>query len=210
MFRKNTRHLQPVLISNVQDLPEKRRKRLEDSWAGVFYRETFSRLDERPFGVLYADCPSRPNVPVNVLVALPVMLPVTDPAPVPLPKLTTKLFDKPLAPVPFVAVPVLPTVVSAVLVVVISPSIAPIEPVMFRPVPMFHVLVLASIPKPCVTAVLALLPGAAVTSVPFAIAVKVALPVTLPTVPVEPVLVPLPTLRFKLSMPFPVTVAVGV
>jgi hypothetical protein len=70
MFRKNTRHLQPVLISNVNDLPEKHRKRLESSWAGVFYRETFSRLDERPFGVLYADCPSRPNIPVNVLVGL--------------------------------------------------------------------------------------------------------------------------------------------
>ena len=70
MFRKNPRHLQPVLISNVNDLPEKHRKRLENSWAGVFYRETFSRLDERPFEVLYADCPSRPNVPVNVLVGL--------------------------------------------------------------------------------------------------------------------------------------------
>jgi hypothetical protein len=70
MFRKNNRHLQPVLISNVNDLPEKHRKRLESSWAGVFYRETFCRLDERPFGVLYADIPSRPNIPVNVLVGL--------------------------------------------------------------------------------------------------------------------------------------------
>jgi hypothetical protein len=70
MFRKNNRHLQPVLISNVNDLPEKHRKRLETSWAGVFYRETFCRLDERPFGVLYADFPSRPNIPVNVLVGL--------------------------------------------------------------------------------------------------------------------------------------------
>ena len=70
MFRKNNRHLQPVLISNVNDLPEKHRKRLESSWAGVFYRETFSRFDEHPFEVLYADCPSRPNIPVNVLVGL--------------------------------------------------------------------------------------------------------------------------------------------
>jgi hypothetical protein len=37
---------------------------------GGVYRETFSRLDERPFEVLYADGPSRPNVPVNVLVGL--------------------------------------------------------------------------------------------------------------------------------------------
>src|SRR5664279_585418 len=70
MFRKNTRHLQPILFSSSNELPEKHRQRLENSWAEVFYRETFSRLDERPFGVLYADCPSRPNVPVNVLVGL--------------------------------------------------------------------------------------------------------------------------------------------
>src|SRR5450756_1162100 len=70
MFRKNTCHLQPILISNVNDLPEKHRKHLKNSWAGVFYRETFSRLGERRFKVLYADCPSRSNVPVNVMVGL--------------------------------------------------------------------------------------------------------------------------------------------
>jgi hypothetical protein len=70
MFKDNKRHQQPHLISNVDDLPEKHQKRLDTSWAGVFYRETFSRLDERPFGVLYADIPSRPNIPVFVLVGL--------------------------------------------------------------------------------------------------------------------------------------------
>jgi hypothetical protein len=70
MFRKNDRHRQLPLTSHVDELPEKLRKRLETSWAGVFYREFFCRLDERPFAVLYADCPSRPNVPVNVLVGL--------------------------------------------------------------------------------------------------------------------------------------------
>lgn len=70
MFKKNQRHLQPALISNVNDLPEKLRKRLERSWAGVFYREFFSRLKEAPFAVLYSDLPSRPNIPVNVLVGL--------------------------------------------------------------------------------------------------------------------------------------------
>ena len=70
MFKKNSRHLQIPLTSHVDELPEKLRKRLETSWAGVYYREFFSRLSEAPFGVLYADCPSRPNVPVNVLVGL--------------------------------------------------------------------------------------------------------------------------------------------
>ena len=70
MFRKNKAHLQPSMISNVNLLPEKQRQRLEQSWAGVFYREVFSRIDETPFEVLYADIPSRPNVAVNVLVGL--------------------------------------------------------------------------------------------------------------------------------------------
>jgi hypothetical protein len=70
MFRKNKRHFQLPLTSNVDELPPKLRKRLDTSWSGVFYREFFSRLDETPFAILYADCPSRPNIPVNVLVGL--------------------------------------------------------------------------------------------------------------------------------------------
>jgi len=70
MFRKNQRHLQPALISNVNDLPARLRQRLEASWAGTFRREFFSRLQEEAFAVLYASVDSRPNVPVNVLVSL--------------------------------------------------------------------------------------------------------------------------------------------
>lgn len=70
MFKKNHHHLQIPLTSHVDDLPEKLRKRLENSWAGVFYRDVFCRINEAPFAVLYADCPSRPNVPVNILVGL--------------------------------------------------------------------------------------------------------------------------------------------
>lgn len=70
MFKKNQRHLQIPLTSNVDELPEKLRKRLENSWASTFYREIYCRIDEAAFAILYADCPSRPNVPVNNLVAL--------------------------------------------------------------------------------------------------------------------------------------------
>jgi len=73
MFRKNKRHLQPPLISEVSQLPERQFSHLEQSWAGVFYREVFSRLDERVFSCLYSDLPSRPNIPVNVLVGLEFM-----------------------------------------------------------------------------------------------------------------------------------------
>ena len=70
MFRKNQRHLQSALLSDLDHLTVKQRKRLDVSWAGTFRREVFSRLDESPFAVMYADAPSRPNIPVNVLVGL--------------------------------------------------------------------------------------------------------------------------------------------
>lgn len=70
MYRKNQRHLQPPLISSVSQLPAKHRQRLEQSWAGLFYRECFGRLNEDAFAGLYSDVPSRPNIPVNVLVGL--------------------------------------------------------------------------------------------------------------------------------------------
>ena len=70
MFKKNTRHLQIPLTSHVDELPETLRKRLHNSWAETFYHEFFCRLDEKAFDVLYTDHPSRPNVPVNVLVSL--------------------------------------------------------------------------------------------------------------------------------------------
>jgi len=70
MFKENKRHLQPYLISNVNDLPEKQRKLLDASWSGVFHREFFCRIDEQAFDVLYADFPSRPNAPINELVSL--------------------------------------------------------------------------------------------------------------------------------------------
>jgi len=58
MYKPNNGHDQPLLISNVNDLPEKRRKLLEDSWAAVFYRDFFSRINEEPFAILYADIPT--------------------------------------------------------------------------------------------------------------------------------------------------------
>lgn len=70
MFRKNEQHLQWPSFSDLDVLPPKLKERLEVSWAGTFYREVFVRLDEEPFGVLYSDEASRPNIPINVLVGL--------------------------------------------------------------------------------------------------------------------------------------------
>jgi hypothetical protein len=70
MFRKNDQHRQLPLFSSINSLPAKLQNRLAESWAGTFYREFFVRIDEEPYAVLYADEPSRPNVPVNVLLGL--------------------------------------------------------------------------------------------------------------------------------------------
>jgi hypothetical protein len=73
MFRSNKRYQQPSLLSSLNALPEKRRQRLEMSWAGTFRAQLFSRIKEDVFSVLYAGEPSRPNTPVNVLVSLDIL-----------------------------------------------------------------------------------------------------------------------------------------
>ena len=70
MFKPNTKHLQPAIITAASELPEKQQKRLKSSWAETFYQEFFRRIDEEPFSILYSEKVSRPNVPVNVLVGL--------------------------------------------------------------------------------------------------------------------------------------------
>lgn len=70
MFKEHNHHHQPILICSVNELPEEKRDYLYSSWAWVFYQEFFCRLDEKPFAVLYSSIPSRPNIPVNVLVGL--------------------------------------------------------------------------------------------------------------------------------------------
>lgn len=74
MFRENASHGESQMSSSLEALPDKVRERLEQSWAGTFYREYFCRIDEEAFAVLYAETPSRPNTPVNVLVGLDVSL----------------------------------------------------------------------------------------------------------------------------------------
>jgi hypothetical protein len=73
MFKRNDEHLQRDMFDPSMELSPQMQKRLDESWAGTFYREFFCRLDETIFEVLYSDAPSRPNVPVNQLVAFEVL-----------------------------------------------------------------------------------------------------------------------------------------
>lgn len=54
-------------------LSKKMWQRLEGSWAAVFRREVFERIDEQIFAPLYSKTPSRPNAPVNVLVGFEIL-----------------------------------------------------------------------------------------------------------------------------------------
>jgi len=73
MFVENKKHQQAPLFSSVTMLPKKQLKRLQESWAGTFYKEVFSRIEEENFAILYSDKYSRPNVPVNVLMGLEIL-----------------------------------------------------------------------------------------------------------------------------------------
>ena len=73
MYKKNQRTQQPLLISDINNLPERTLKYLRSSWADTFRREVFQRIPEERFRTLYDNGPSRPNVPVNVLVGLEII-----------------------------------------------------------------------------------------------------------------------------------------
>jgi hypothetical protein len=73
MYKKNRRAQQPLLISDINNLPGRTLKYLRGSWAETFRCEVFQRIPEERFRVLYDQGPSRPNVPVNVLVGLEVI-----------------------------------------------------------------------------------------------------------------------------------------
>jgi hypothetical protein len=68
-FRKNTSHLQQSLFGITEQLPQAKLKKLQGSKEYAFYREVFCRIKEEDFACLYSDISSRPNAPVNCLVA---------------------------------------------------------------------------------------------------------------------------------------------
>lgn len=78
MGRRNTRHWHIPLTSHGDEMAAPLRKRPQSSWPETVYREIFCRLDEEAFAVLYADEPSRPNVPVNMLGSLEFLKAVHD------------------------------------------------------------------------------------------------------------------------------------
>jgi hypothetical protein len=69
MFRKNERHQQKDLFSFHESLPESYQKLLKESEEYKFYELIFCNIDEDIFKILYSEVESRPNAPVNSMVA---------------------------------------------------------------------------------------------------------------------------------------------
>ncbi len=73
MFRENTLHRQEKLFNNLSGMDPRYIKRLEKSWAGLFYKHVFCKIDENLFAPLYSSDNGRPNFPINILVALEII-----------------------------------------------------------------------------------------------------------------------------------------
>jgi len=73
MFRENHQHLQSNFFDPLHQMSPKIHQRLENSWAGTFYRVLFCRIDETPYAILFSNDPSRPNAAINILVCADIL-----------------------------------------------------------------------------------------------------------------------------------------
>jgi hypothetical protein len=69
MFKKNVDHTQADIFGLYNTLPEKMKKGVEKSEHYTFYKLIFCNIKEALFSKLYSDKKSRPNAPINAMVA---------------------------------------------------------------------------------------------------------------------------------------------
>ena len=72
MFRKYEVEQQMSLINSDAWMDKRTKKKLDESWAPVFFENVYSRIDESPFSVLYDNTGvgGAPNFPVRILLSL--------------------------------------------------------------------------------------------------------------------------------------------
>lgn len=73
MFRTNDDHRQFKLFSHYREMKPGIAKMLENTWASVFYKEVFCKINEELFAPLYCNDNGRPNFPVNILLSLEII-----------------------------------------------------------------------------------------------------------------------------------------
>ena len=69
MFKKNTQHFQSDMFGIQNTMPDELMKHAVKSEEYHFYNLIFCHIDEDIFLLLYSDKKSRPNAPVNAMVA---------------------------------------------------------------------------------------------------------------------------------------------
>lgn len=69
MFKEKNIHSQMSYSNPYAGLTPQKREKLQQSWAGIFYKEVYCQIDESIFEVLYSTKGSRPNIPVRTLVS---------------------------------------------------------------------------------------------------------------------------------------------
>jgi len=73
MFKENQKHRQISIYGMVYQFKPGMLKRLDKSWAPIFRKLIFEKIDERRYAVLYSRIESRPNFPVNIWVGLEIL-----------------------------------------------------------------------------------------------------------------------------------------
>jgi hypothetical protein len=73
MFKENQKHRQVTIYGMVHQFSAGMMKRLDKSWAPIFRKLVFEKIDERRYAVLYSTIESRPNFPVNIWVGLEIL-----------------------------------------------------------------------------------------------------------------------------------------
>ena len=69
MFKPNDDHTQTSVFDSSEWMDPRIKKKLEKSWAPIFYEHVFCKINEEPFAVLFSST-GRPNSPVNILLSL--------------------------------------------------------------------------------------------------------------------------------------------
>jgi hypothetical protein len=73
MYKANNTHRRKQLFGLNNQLPEKMKKKLDQTIFPLFYEEVFCQIDEEVFAPLYSQKVSRPNCPVNIFVGLEIL-----------------------------------------------------------------------------------------------------------------------------------------
>ena len=73
MFRESNTNQQSSIFNTLWLMPPKMKERLQTSWAHTFRQELFVHIPEKLFAPLFSEIESRPNAPINIMVAAEIL-----------------------------------------------------------------------------------------------------------------------------------------